>query len=120
MILKVSHTAKKEGGKEPGYQGWTWYDHVLTASCYFDTGCGCKVILIWIKNQVDPTSIPLKGVAYLCNDEGKTIEAFYPDPPRNCSDCKHSHKVEDDEYDKTYECDAEEYDIDTHSCFVPR
>jgi hypothetical protein len=122
MILKMSHTIKSEGGKEPGNQGWIWYDNVLTASCNFDPNLGCKVMTIVTKNQVDKTAIPLWEVAYLLNDEGKTIEAFYPEiAPRDleqraCSKCMHSHKVDD----ITYECDAEEYDIDTHSCFVPR
>lgn len=34
----------------------------------------------------------------------------------NCRDCAHAHKVDD----ITWECDAEEYDIDTPSCFVPK
>lgn len=37
-------------------------------------------------------------------------------PEQKCSNCKHSHHIEDN----VYECDAEEYDIDTHSCFVPK
>lgn len=37
-----------------------------------------------------------------------------------CSNCVHSRKIEDDEYDKTYSCDAEVYDIDNLTCFVPR
>jgi hypothetical protein len=32
----------------------------------------------------------------------------------NCRDCAHAHKIDD----ITYECDAEEYDIDTPSCFM--
>ena len=35
---------------------------------------------------------------------------------RRCSNCKHSHKVDD----ITYECDAEEYDINEKTCFVPK
>lgn len=38
---------------------------------------------------------------------------------RRCSGCIHAHKM-DDEYDKTYECDAEEYDIEHLTCFVPK
>lgn len=34
----------------------------------------------------------------------------------DCRDCAHAHKIDD----ITYECDAEEYDINTPSCFVPR
>lgn len=37
-----------------------------------------------------------------------------------CSDCIHSHKVEDSEYEKIYECDAEVYDIDNKTCFAPK
>lgn len=36
-----------------------------------------------------------------------------------CSNCIHAHKI-DDEYDKAYECDAEEYDIENLTCFVPK
>ena len=36
-----------------------------------------------------------------------------------CSNCIHAHKVED-EYDKVYECSAEEYDIKNLTCFVPK
>ena len=34
----------------------------------------------------------------------------------NCSNCVHAHKVDD----ITYECDAEVYDIDHKTCFIPR
>lgn len=34
----------------------------------------------------------------------------------NCRDCAHAHKVDD----ITYECDAEEYNIDEPTCFEPR
>ena len=33
-----------------------------------------------------------------------------------CRNCVHAHKVDD----ITYECDAEVYDIDTLSCFIPK
>lgn len=35
----------------------------------------------------------------------------------NCSECKHSRKIEDADYDKTYECCAEGYDTLNHTCF---
>lgn len=35
---------------------------------------------------------------------------------RRCSNCNHAHKVDD----ITYECDAETYDIDSKTCFVPK
>lgn len=38
---------------------------------------------------------------------------------RSCSDCIHAHKI-DDEYDKMYECDAKEYDIEHLTCFIPK
>lgn len=34
----------------------------------------------------------------------------------DCRDCAHAHKVDD----ITYDCDAEVYDINTPSCFVPK
>lgn len=33
-----------------------------------------------------------------------------------CRNCVHAHKIDD----ITYECDAEVYDIDTLSCFIPK
>lgn len=36
-----------------------------------------------------------------------------------CVNCIHSHRIEDDEYDKVYECDADVYDITNLTCFVP-
>lgn len=38
---------------------------------------------------------------------------------RRCSSCIHAHKI-DDEYDKVYECDAEDYDIEHLTCFVAK
>ena len=35
---------------------------------------------------------------------------------RKCSACIHAHRIDD----ITYECDAEEYDIDNKTCFVPK
>ena len=34
----------------------------------------------------------------------------------DCRNCAHAHKIDD----ITYECDAEVYDIDTPSCFIPK
>lgn len=48
------------------------------------------------------------------------IEEPIKDEGRICSKCAHAHKVEGSDYDKTYECDAEEFDIETLSCFVPK
>ena len=38
---------------------------------------------------------------------------------RRCCNCIHAHKI-DDEYDKVYECDAEKYDVENLTCFVPK
>lgn len=35
---------------------------------------------------------------------------------RTCHNCAHAHKIDD----ITYECDAEEYDIEKLTCFKPR
>lgn len=34
----------------------------------------------------------------------------------DCRNCAHAHKIDD----IAYECDAEEYDINTPSCFIPK
>ena len=50
---------------------------------------------------------------------------FYKNNPQikneepRCSNCIHAHKIED-EYDKVYMCDAEEYDTKHLTCFVPK
>jgi hypothetical protein len=38
------------------------------------------------------------------------------DENKTCKNCVHANKVDD----ITYECDAEVYDIDTLSCFIPK
>lgn len=35
---------------------------------------------------------------------------------RRCSACAHARRIDD----ITYECDAQKYDIDNLTCFVPR
>ena len=35
---------------------------------------------------------------------------------KECKNCAHAHHIEDN----VYECDAEVYDIDTLSCFIPK
>ena len=44
--------------------------------------------------------------------EVKTSQTEY----KTCKNCAHARKIDD----IAYECEAEEYDIDTLSCFVPR
>jgi hypothetical protein len=44
---------------------------------------------------------------------------FVKTDERRCSNCINAHKI-DDEYDKMYACDAEEYDIEHLTCFVPK
>jgi hypothetical protein len=39
---------------------------------------------------------------------------------RKCANCNHSSKIVDDGYGATYYCDAEVYDIDNLTCFVPK
>lgn len=57
---------------------WNYYDNIESASVYFDEGCGESVVSLKFKNTVDFITLAITDVAYLCNDEGKTIERLRP------------------------------------------
>ena len=78
MILKMSHTNKESGKVE-----WTWYDNIVAASSGYDEKEGCRTIAILPRGQAEYSVLPVRNSAYLCNDDGKTIEAFYPDIKRS-------------------------------------
>lgn len=48
--------------------------------------------------------------------EAEAINLYDECTEPNCKNCAHAHKIED----MTYECDAEEYDIENLTCFKPR
>lgn len=57
---------------------WNWYDGVTSASVYYDESANCSVIAVRFKDADDDVVIELTDVAYLCNDEGSTIEKLRP------------------------------------------
>jgi hypothetical protein len=57
---------------------WNYYDNIESASVYFDEGCGEKVVALKFKDTPDFITLVIADVAYLCNDDGKTIERLRP------------------------------------------
>lgn len=122
MVLKyltrceINHAEQNE---EVFYDQWNFIDGIIGASVYFDEMVESTVVALEFESR-DPLKLALSYDAYLLNENGKTIEklSVYR-KERKCSKCTHAHKV-DDEYDKVYECDAEEYDIERLTCFVPK
>lgn len=57
---------------------WNYYDNIESASVYFDEGSGYAVVSCVFKDVDSPIVIAITDVAYLCNDEGKTIERLRP------------------------------------------
>ena len=61
---------------------WNWYDNVESASNYYDEQIGDSVIAIRFKGCESEIVLALTDVAYLCNDEGATIEKLLPAKPK--------------------------------------
>ena len=57
---------------------WNYYDNIESASVYFDEGCGETVVALKFKDTPGFITLAITDVAYLCNDEGKTIERLRP------------------------------------------
>ena len=57
---------------------WNYYDNIDSASVYFDEGCGENVISVCFKGVPASIVMTINDAAYLCNDEGKTIERLRP------------------------------------------
>lgn len=57
---------------------WNWYDNIETASAYFDKEADMSCISIKFKGTDSSIVIGLTDVAYLCNDQGQTIERLLP------------------------------------------
>jgi hypothetical protein len=74
MILKMSHKNMDTGRKE-----WQIYDNIVTATSGYNTEEKCKMLFVYFKGADEYSGFPIKEVAYLCNDDGKTIEAIYPE-----------------------------------------
>lgn len=87
MILKMSHT-----NQETGRKGWSIYDNIVQVITGYNPGEGCSTLCVFFKGEDTYNEYPIRDVAYLCNDEGKTIEAFYPDLT-GATDTKVGHKA---------------------------
>ena len=57
---------------------WNYYDNVESASVYYDEKIEEAVVSVRFKNTDADIVIVITEVAYLCNDEGKTIEKLRP------------------------------------------
>lgn len=57
---------------------WNWYDNIESASAYFDEGSDMSCIRIKFKDSDASITIGITDVAYLCNDQGQTIERLLP------------------------------------------
>ena len=57
---------------------WNYYDNVESASAYYDENIKEAVVSVRFKNTDENIVIVITEVAYLCNDEGKTIEKLRP------------------------------------------
>lgn len=71
MILKMLTHERNEHIDE-----WTWHDHIETVTVYYDERIGESVISVKPYKATEAINLILKDVAYICNDEGKTIEVL--------------------------------------------
>ena len=76
MILK---TLDLRQGKEENvlYDEWNYYDNIVSASNYFDEGCGMTVVACKFR-EGNLVTIAIPYEAYLMSDNGKTIERICP------------------------------------------
>jgi hypothetical protein len=74
MILKMSHKNMDTGRKE-----WSIYDNIVSAFTSYNPNEKCKMLNVFFKGESEYSGFPIREAAYLCNDDGKTIEAIYPE-----------------------------------------
>ena len=74
MILKMSHKNMDTGRNE-----WSIYDNIVNAITTYEPKEKCKMLVAVFKGEDNSCAFPIRNVAYLCNDDGKTIEAIYPE-----------------------------------------
>ena len=53
---------------------WNWYDNIDSASAYFDEENQMAVVAVHFKDVDANITIAIDDVAFLCNDNGQTIE----------------------------------------------
>lgn len=57
---------------------WNWYDNIESASAYFDEAADLACISVKFKGCNESIVIGITEPAYLCNDQGQTIEKLMP------------------------------------------
>lgn len=57
---------------------WNYYDGIDSASVFFHEGSGMSCLEVHFKETGETITIALTDVAYLCNDNGNTIEKLRP------------------------------------------
>lgn len=57
---------------------WNYYDNIESASSFYDEGAKMACVAINFKGSDAEVILALSDVAYLCNDEGQTIERLRP------------------------------------------
>ena len=73
MVLKVLTHECPGGGDR-----WDYYDGIETASYYYDADKHESCVSLKFKGSDSDVIFPLLDIAYLCNDQGRTIEKLYP------------------------------------------
>lgn len=53
---------------------WNWYDNIDSASAYFDEESQMAVVSIHFRDIDANIAVAITDVAFLCNDNGQTIE----------------------------------------------
>lgn len=57
---------------------WNWYDNIESASAYYNEESGVSCVELKFKGAQNLITLVLSEAAYLCNDDGQTIEKLYP------------------------------------------
>lgn len=74
MIMKMSHTNIVTGRTE-----YTMYDNITSACTGYEPKEKCKIVTVTFKGDDNACTYPVREKVFLCNDDGKTIEAIYPE-----------------------------------------
>ena len=61
---------------------WNFYDNIESASVYHDAAVPGNLVAVRFKGADSDVVILITGEAYLCNDNGRTIERLLPHIPQ--------------------------------------
>ena len=77
---------------------WNWYDNIESASAYYDEASGESVVSVRFKDATADVVLVINEVAYLCNDDGKTIEKLRPSDKFKLNvECDITYRIRQDE-----------------------